>query len=78
MKSVTIVASSFFQLLKERDTSMWEILSQLVDGEEKEIVFVDDKKLPLFNYILPATIEKLKEDQKIFAKEFQEKIRQNN
>lgn len=78
MKSITIVASQFFDLLKENDTSMWEIFSQMIDGVEKEIIFLDDDAKVLFNYVLPETLEKLQEDQKIFAKEYAEKIAQNN
>ena len=76
MKNIQITASLFFDLLKTRDTSMWEIFSQMIDGEEKEIVFMDDDGKVLFNYILPATQEKLEKDQKKFAKEYAEKLTQ--
>lgn len=56
---------------------MWEIFSQIIDGEEKEIIFLDDEEKILFNYILPTTLDKLKEDQKVFAKEYADKIAQN-
>ncbi len=78
MKQVEIKASQFFELLKTHDTSMWEIFSQMIDGEEKEIVFIDEENKVLFNYILPQSLEKLQEDQKIFAKEFSGKLTQNN
>lgn len=78
MKNIQIKAKDFFELLKLRDTSMWEIFAQMVDGEEKEIVFLDEEDKVLFSYILPSTMEKLQEDQKIFAKEYAEKIAQNN
>lgn len=78
MKNIQIKAKDFFELLKIRDTSMWEIFAQMVDGEEKEIVFLDEENKVLFSYVLPSTMEKLQEDQKIFAKEYAEKIAQNN
>ena len=77
MKTIQIKASQFFELLKQKDTSMWEIFSQMIDGGEKEIIFLDDEEKILFNYILPTTLDKLKEDQKVFAKEYADKIAQN-
>ncbi len=74
MKKLVIQASQFFDLLKVRDTSMWEIFSQMIDGEEKELIFLDDEEKILFNYTLPKTMDELKEDQKKFAKEYAEKI----
>ena len=78
MKTIQISAKQFFELLKSRDTSMWEIFAQMIDGEEKEIVFLDDVEKVLFSYVLPSNLEKLQEDQKVFAKEYAEKIAQNN
>ncbi len=74
MKNIQIKASQFFELLKSKDTSMWEIFSQMIDGEEKEIIFLDDEDKILFNYILPETSEKLNEDREKFAKEYAEKF----
>lgn len=78
MKTIQISAKQFFELLKSRDTSMWEIFAQMIDGEEKEIVFLDEEEKVLFSYVLPSNLEKLQEDQKVFAKEYAEKIAQNN
>lgn len=78
MKNIQIKAKDFFELLKQKDTSMWEIFSQMIDGEEKELIFLDENEKVLFNYILPKTLEQLKEEQKIFAKEYAEKISQFN
>ncbi|MDO5616123.1 MAG: hypothetical protein Q4G16_08025 [Cruoricaptor ignavus] len=78
MKNIQIKAKDFFELLKMKDTSMWEIFSQMIDGEEKEIIFLDEEDKVLFNYILPKNLEQLQEDQKTFAKEYAEKIAQNN
>lgn len=74
MKNIQIQARSFFELLKETDTSMWTIFAQMIDGEEKEILFLDDEQKVLFNYILPSTSEQLEEDRKTFAKEYADKI----
>lgn len=74
MKNIQIKASQFFELLRLRDTSMWEVFAQMIDGEEKEIIFLDDKEKALFNYVLPTTIEKMEEDRKAFSKTFNDKL----
>ena len=38
MKSVQIKAQDFFEILKLRDASMWDIFAQMIDGEEKEFI----------------------------------------
>ena len=76
MKVIQIKANQFFELLKMRDTSMWEIFAQMVDGEEKELVFTDDEDKVLFNYTLPQTLEKLDEDREVFSTQFSEKLKQ--
>ncbi|ROI10639.1 hypothetical protein EGI11_01720 [Chryseobacterium sp. H3056] len=74
MKNIQIKASSFFELLKAKDTSMWEIFAQMIDGSEQEIIFLDDEDKILFTYILPENLEKLEEDRKKFAAEYSEKL----
>ncbi|WP_312079150.1 hypothetical protein [Chryseobacterium sp.] len=74
MKTVEIKADQFFEILKLRDVSMWEIFVQMMDGEEKEIIFLTEDDKILFNYILPSTKEKLEEDRKEFSKQFSEKL----
>lgn len=74
MKKMIIQAPQFFDLLKVRDVSMWQIFAQMVVGEEKELVFVDGEEKVLFNYILPSDSEQLEEDRKKFAAEYAEKI----
>ena len=74
MKNIQIKASSFFEILKAKDTSMWEIFAQMIDGQEREIIFVDDDEKILFTYILPQNVEKLNEDRKKFAEEYAEKL----
>ena len=74
MKNIQIKASSFFELLKMKDTSMWEIFAQMIEKEEKEIIFLDDEEKILFIYLLPNNLEKLDEDRKEFAQEYSEKL----
>ena len=63
MKVIQIKAKDFFEFIKLKDTSMWEIFSQMIDGEEKEILFLDEEEKVLFSYILPKNLEKLEEDK---------------
>lgn len=74
MQKIEIKAEQFFELLKLKDTSMWEIFSQMIDGNEKEIIFLDNEEKTLFNYILPSNKEKLEEDKKEFSKQFADKL----
>lgn len=74
MKNITIKAPDFFELLKLKGQSMWEIFAQLIDGEEKELIFVDEEDRILFNYILPKDLAKLQEDKEKFSKEYSDKI----
>lgn len=74
MKKIEIKAEQFFELLKLKDTSMWSVFAQMIDGEEKEIIFLDNEEKILFNYILPSNPEKLEEDRKEFSKQFSEKL----
>lgn len=74
MKKVQIKATQFFELLKMKDCSMWEIFAQMINGEEKEIIFLDEEEKVLFTYILPTNIEKLNEDRTQFSKEYSEKL----
>jgi len=74
MQRIEIKAEQFFELLKLKDTSMWEIFSQMIDGNEKEIIFLNNEDKVLFNYILPAEEEKLEADRKEFSKQFSDKL----
>lgn len=78
MKKIEIKAEQFFELLRLKDTPMWEIFAQMIDGEEKDIVFLNEDQTVLFNYILPSTIEKMEEDRKQFSKEFADKLAERN
>ena len=74
MKTIELKTDQFFEMLKLRDVSMWEIFAQIIDGEEKEIIFLNEDNTILFNYILPSNKEKLEEDRKEFSKQFSEKL----
>lgn len=74
MQKIEIKADQFFELLKLKDTSMWEIFARMIDGNEKEIIFLDGEDKILFNYILPSTKEKMEEDRKEFSKQFADKL----
>ncbi|KQT26227.1 hypothetical protein ASG22_06035 [Chryseobacterium sp. Leaf405] len=78
MQKIEIKAEQFFELLKLKDTSMWEIFDQMIDGNEKEIIFLDNENKILFNYILPSEKEKMEEDRKEFSKEFADKLANQN
>ncbi|WP_295199816.1 hypothetical protein [uncultured Chryseobacterium sp.] len=78
MQNITVKAEQFFELLKLKDTSMWEIFAQMIDGNEKELIFLDHEDTILFTYILPSNTEKLEEDRKEFAKEFADKLAKFN
>lgn len=74
MKTINIKAEAFFELLKNHDQSMWEIFAQMVDGESKNIIFLNNDNEILFNYTLPETLEQLEEERRVFSKEFAVKL----
>ncbi|ADQ82902.1 hypothetical protein J5295_08415 [Riemerella anatipestifer] len=78
MKIVHIKANDFFELLKLKDVSMWDIFAQMINGEEKQLQFMDNNDEVLFSYNLPTTTEQLQEDKAIFSKQYAEKLAQNN
>lgn len=74
MQKIEIKAEQFFELLRLKDTSMWEIFAQMIDGNEKEIIFLDQEDKILFNYILPSTTEQLEKERTEFSKQFADKL----
>lgn len=78
MEIIEIKATPFFEFLKLKDTSMWEIFSQMINGETKKVVFLNDEGRVLFSYTLPSNLEDLEKDRKIFTKEYAEKLRNLN
>lgn len=78
MKTIEIKTADFFELLKMRDVSMWDVFAQMIDGEEKEMFFLDNSNRLLFNYILPSNIDKLKADKELFAEQYAQKLSEAN
>lgn len=74
MEIIQIKAAAFFELLKMKDTSMWEVFSQMIGEKEKEIIFIDEEERILFNYILPDNLEQLNKDRERFSKEYADKL----
>lgn len=74
MKKIHIQAAPFFDLLKQKNQSMWEIFEQMLGSEEQEIIFINEQEEVLFNYILPDNVDQLKRDQQKFSEEFKNKI----
>jgi predicted CopG family antitoxin len=78
MKTINIKAEDFFELLKLKDQSMWEIFAQLIDGQEKLIIFSNTNGEEFMEYLLPSTLEQLKNDQSRFSEEYAKKLAENN
>lgn len=75
MKTIKIKAKDFFELLKNRDTSMWSIFAQMIQKDQEQvIIFLNEKEEEITRYILPTNETQLKEDQKVFAEEFKRKL----
>lgn len=75
MKTIEIQAKAFFELIKNREVSMWSMFEEMVNPEEEQLViFLDEALKEIAHYVLPKTIEQVKEDQKIFAQSFKEKL----
>lgn len=62
MKTVHIKAESFFDLLKTHGANMWDLFAQMIDGEEKQLLFFNEKEEVIAHYVLPKTKEELDED----------------
>ncbi len=77
MEYIQIKAEAFFEMIKIRDISMWDIFAQMIDGNTKTILFTDETENPIFDYLLPSNLDQLKIDQAQFAKEFSQKLAQS-
>ena len=75
IKTIEIKAKGFFELLKEREQSMWQVFAEMInEKEELLIIFYDEADKEIAHYILPTSIQQLREDQKLFAESFKEKL----
>lgn len=77
MKIIQINADAFFDMLKNHGVSMWDIFRNMVDGEEKQLVFLDKNEKVIADYILPKTTEELNEDLAAFKKSLESKVNLN-
>lgn len=76
MQKIQINTHAFFEILKERQVSMWDIFAELMNSGSSLLVFLNQDGTEIFSYQLPKTLEELKQDQKKFAEEFRLKIQQ--
>lgn len=75
IKTIEIQAKGFFELLKDREVSMWTIFLEMIHPEDEQLIqFLNEDKTIIAEYILPTTKERLEEDRKIFAEIFKEKL----
>lgn len=76
MKTIEIQTKAFFELLKGRDVSMWSMFEEMVKHEEEQlIIFLDEEGKEMAHYVLPTNVAQVKEDQKLFAESFKEKLK---
>lgn len=76
MKQIHVQAIPFFELLKSKEQSMWQMFAQLIKDEEQELIFLDEDNKVLFNFILPKTTEELLKKQAEFTEAFKQKLQQ--
>lgn len=77
MKIVQIKADDFFEMLKLHGVSMWELFEKLIDGEQKQLVFINKVDKVIATYILPKTKEELEKDQQIFKDSIYNQLYEN-
>ncbi|HRP88946.1 MAG TPA: hypothetical protein PKX92_02795 [Edaphocola sp.] len=76
MKTITIQTKAFFELIKSKEISMWQLFEQMINKEEEQlIIFVNEDEKEIAHYHLPKTKEQLFLDQKSFADIFKEKLK---
>lgn len=76
MQTIKIETASFFELLKNRATSMWEVFNEMMKKEEQLIIFVNKHQKEIAHYVLPNNADQLKKDQKQFAQYFKDKLKE--
>lgn len=77
MKTIQIKADDFFDMLKNHGVSMWDVFRNMIDGEEKKLLFLDQNEKVIADYILPETVEELNQDLEVFKKSLVEKAKLN-
>lgn len=77
MKTIQIKADQFFEMLKNNGVSMWDLFRNLIDGDEKQLLFLDKDEKVIAEYILPKTVEELDDDLETFKKTISSKVNLN-
>lgn len=77
MKTIQIKADQFFEMLKNNGVSMWDLFRNMIDGEEKQLLFLDKDEKIIAEYILPKTVEELDNDLETFKKTISSKVNLN-
>lgn len=77
MKIIQIKADQFFEMLKNNGVSMWDLFRNMIDGEEKQLLFLDKDEKIIAEYILPKTVEELDDDLETFKKTISSKVNLN-
>lgn len=77
MKIIQIKADQFFEMLKNNGVSMWDLFRNMIDGEEKQLLFLDKDEKVIAEYILPKTVEELDDDLETFKKTISSKVNLN-
>lgn len=77
MKTIQIKADQFFERLKNNGVSMWDLFRNMIDGEEKQLLFLDKDEKIIAEYILPKTVEELDDDLETFKKTISSKVNLN-
>jgi len=74
MKIIQIQADDFFEMLKTHGVSMWDLFKNMVDGEEKQLLFLDKEQNVIAEYRLPKTVEALNADLDTFKNSLRTKV----
>ncbi|MGB6093291.1 MAG: hypothetical protein WBF83_05990 [Moheibacter sp.] len=77
MKIIQIKADQFFEMLKNNGVSMWDLFRNMIDGEEKQLLFLDKDEKIIAEYLLPKTVEELDKDLETFKKTISSKVNLN-
>lgn len=77
MKIIQIKADQFFEMLKNNGVSMWDLFRNMIDGEEKQLLFLDKDEKIIAEYLLPKTVKELDKDLETFKKTISSKVNLN-
>lgn len=77
MKIIQIKADQFFEMLKNNGVSMWDLFRNMIDGNEKQLLFLDKDEKVIAEYILPKTVDELDDDLETFKNTIRPKVNLN-